>query len=101
MDEIDCQELAYAYLRWKDGGGFKRCKSCGRLMRSKRKKEICPYCEDSDQANKFIWCIECGAEVEVPAKDTHTCRCEECRRNYRNDYMRKYMDQLRSGTDSC
>lgn len=82
LNEIDCQELAYAYLRWKDGGGFKRCKSCGRLMRSKRNKELCSYCEDSDQKNKLIWCIDCGEEVEIQEKDTHTCRCQNCKEFY-------------------
>ena len=96
LNEIDCQELAYAYLRWKDGGGFKRCKSCGRLMRSKRKKEICPYCEDSDQANKFIWCIDCGAEVEVNPLATETCRCEGCQGDYRREYKRLKQREYRA-----
>lgn len=82
LDETDCQELAYAYLKWKDKKGFKRCKTCGRLIKSGNKKDVCAYCEQSMQDNKYVWCIDCGEVVEVKNKDTRTCRCEKCKNIY-------------------
>lgn len=78
LNEVDCQELAYVYLREKDGKGFKRCKSCGRLMRSNGHKDVCTYCEHSPKDATHIWCIDCGEEVEVNKLDAKTCRCKEC-----------------------
>lgn len=81
LNEIDCQELAYVYLKWKDGKGFKRCRLCGRLIKSKGSKDICPYCEQSSQDNKHIWCIDCGEEIEISPFDAKTCRCKKCQNN--------------------
>ena len=46
LDEIDCQELAYVYLHWKNGGkGYTKCKRCGRWMKQSKTKPK-KYCED-------------------------------------------------------
>ena len=46
LDEIDCQELAYIYLNWKNNGkGYTRCQRCGRLMRQSKTKPK-KYCEE-------------------------------------------------------
>lgn len=95
LNEIDCQELAYAYLKWKDGKGFKRCKSCGRLMKSNGNKDICTYCEQSSQDNKHIWCIDCGEEVDVSPFDAKTCRCKECQNIADLLKYKKYNDKRR------
>lgn len=79
LNEIDCQELAYAYLKWKNGSGFKRCRRCGRLMNSRNKNDFCQYCVKSSQDGNHIWCIDCGSEVEVSEFDNETCRCEQCK----------------------
>lgn len=79
LKEIDCQELAYVYLKWKNGSGFKRCRKCGRLMSSRNKADLCPYCEQLTQDNNHIWCIDCGEEVEISEFDNETCRCEKCK----------------------
>ena len=90
LSEIDCQELAYVYLKWKDGKGFKRCKSCGRLMKSKGNKDICTYCEQSSSDNKHIWCIDCGEEVEISPFDAKTCRCDRCQHENNKKNKREY-----------
>ena len=82
LNEIDCQELAYIYLQWKNGKGFKRCKSCGRLMRSKGSKDICAYCEQSPRDTTHIWCIDCGDIIEISPFATEVCRCEPCNSIY-------------------
>lgn len=46
LDEIDCQELAYVYLNWKNNGkGYTRCQRCYRLMKQSKTKPK-KYCED-------------------------------------------------------
>ena len=46
LDEVDCQELAYAYLSWKnDGKGYTKCQKCNRLMKQSKTKPK-KYCEE-------------------------------------------------------
>ena len=59
LDEIDCQELAYNYLSWKnDGKGYTRCKKCNRLIKQSKTKPR-KYCEDCAKAvvaeQKRLW----------------------------------------------
>ncbi len=100
LNETDCQELAYVYLKWKNGNGFKRCRRCGKLMNSRNKKDLCPYCEQSTQDNNHIWCIDCGHDVEISEFDNETCRCEQCNSVYqkkRNVIKNKaYRDRMRN-----
>lgn len=100
LNEIDCQELAYVYLKHKNGSGFKRCKRCGRLMNSRNKNDFCPYCSQSSQDGNHIWCIDCGEEVEISDFDNETCRCKECNSNYqrkRNAKKNKdYRDRVKN-----
>ena len=52
LDEVDCQELAYIYLNWKnDGKGYTRCQKCNRVIKQSKTKPK-KYCE------------ECAKEVE-------------------------------------
>lgn len=45
LDESDCQELAYAYLNWKNNGkGYTKCQRCNRLMKQSKTKPK-KYCE--------------------------------------------------------
>ena len=59
LDEYDCQELAYVYLHWKNGGkGYTRCQKCNRWMKqSKTKpKKYCEYCAKVVQTEqKRLW----------------------------------------------
>ena len=56
LDEIDCQELAYAYLNWKnEGKGYTRCQKCNKLIKQSKTKPR-KYCE------------ECAKEVVVEQK---------------------------------
>ena len=46
LDEVDCQELAYIYLNWKNGGkGYTRCQRCNRLIKQSKTKPR-KYCEE-------------------------------------------------------
>ena len=56
LDEVDCQELAYVYLKWKnDGKGYTRCQKCHKIMKQSKTKPK-KYCED------------CGKEVQTEQK---------------------------------
>lgn len=56
LDEIDCQELAYVYLNWKNGNkGYTRCQRCHRWMKQSKTKPK-KYCE------------ECAKEVQKEQK---------------------------------
>ena len=59
LDEVDCQELAYVYLSWKnDGKGYTKCQKCNRLMKqSKTKpKKYCEGCAKEVQTEqKRLW----------------------------------------------
>lgn len=46
LDEVDCQELAYAYLNWKNGGkGYTKCQRCRRMIKQSKTKPR-KYCEE-------------------------------------------------------
>ena len=46
LDEVDCQELAYVYLNWKNNGkGYTRCQKCNRLIKQSKTKPR-KYCEE-------------------------------------------------------
>lgn len=101
LNEIDCQELAYVYLKQKNGSGFKRCLRCGRLMSSRNKKDFCPYCEQATQDNNHIWCIDCGDEVKISEFDNETCRCEKCRSNHLRELKKLEMQRYRERKKMC
>lgn len=107
LDETSYYELAYTYLNWKNKGGYKKCKNCGRLFRvsihtlsrGKPKKgerdsraQYCISCapqyetqykdkdvlSDTYEAKKIV-CVDCGEIVYLNSyKNTETCRCSSC-----------------------
>lgn len=107
LDENNYYELAYTYLNWKNGGGFKKCKGCGRLFRVKQSigksigsdyglASMSLYCRNCSQKRstpkykgqdtfaldyepKKIKCIDCGTIVYIDNyKNNTTCRCADC-----------------------
>lgn len=89
LNEVDCQELAYVYLNWKGKEEFKRCTRCGKLMKRKASDNICTDCSLASSLPPFIWCIDCGDEVEISEFDSKTCRCIECNKDYQLERDRK------------
>lgn len=59
LSEIDCQELAYVYLNWKnDGVGYTQCKKCHRWMKQSKTKprKYCGGCAKEVQTEqKRLW----------------------------------------------
>lgn len=96
LDEIDCKELAYAYLNWKNNGkGYSRCECCKRLMK-KSKNNSKRFCEDCSKIiggvpddKNVILCQDCGKPVYISIFDSATCRCEECYSIHRTEKSRE------------
>lgn len=106
LDESSYYELAFTYLNWKNGGGYKKCKNCGKLFKVRGNvigKNInmneqnnnslyCRTCvpkyepkyKDKDEYTldyepKKIICVDCGEEVYLGSyMASKTCRCEKC-----------------------
>ena len=59
LDEVDCQELAYQYLSWKnDGKGYTKCQMCNRLIKQSKTKprKYCEECaKDVEREQKRLW----------------------------------------------
>lgn len=125
LDESNYYELAYTYLNWKNGCGYKKCRHCGRLFRVKSRSAekksadsgaqddrslYCSCCspyfnptykgKDDTQISyepKKIVCVDCGEEVYLESyKDSRTCRCKDCQRVKQLEYQRVSMQKLRS-----
>lgn len=59
LDESNYYELAYTYLNWKNGGGFKKCKGCGRLFRVKNNSMGKNDKNQHEQENESLYCRKC------------------------------------------
>ena len=59
LDEMDCTELAYVYLAWKNGGkGYTKCQRCNKMIKQSKTKPK-KYCEECAQEvvaeQKRLW----------------------------------------------
>lgn len=85
LTESNCNELAYEYLNWKNGGvGYDRCELCGNVLKQSKSnpKRFCRECMSVvgfvDKDKKVIRCVDCNKLVYIQILNTKTCRCEEC-----------------------
>ena len=102
LNDLDCGELAYVYLNWKNKGvGYTRCEFCGKLMKQSKSnpKRFCEECADAigDVADdmKVVCCVDCGCLVHVSKFDSAKCRCEECQIENRKKSYSKYNEKRR------
>lgn len=104
LGEDNYKELAYTYLNYKNGG-YKHCKSCGRLFKMHKSEPGRLYCKECGQkveTNEFkvLKCVDCSNEVIVNKFDTETCRCEECNMIYQRKRNvvknRAYRERIKS-----
>lgn len=125
LDENNYYELAYTYLNWKNGGGFKKCKSCGRLFRIKggitengvknkdgqdAKSIYCRNCTPKyepdhkgkderslDYEGKKVTCKDCGEEFYLENYMAgRTCRCFDCQNKANKERYARYNEKRRS-----
>lgn len=99
LNEDDYKELAYTYLNYKSGG-YKHCKSCGRLFKMHKREPARLYCKECGHKEetsefKIIKCIDCGSDVVVGVLNTETNRCEECYKEHRRAAVRENVRRFR------
>ena len=96
VDEVDCKELAYTYLNWKNCGGYDRCENCGRLFRKNRYRKYCHECAKyQPTGDKVVTCIDCGQEFTVDSRNMTKCRCDDCQIEYRKKWDRERKRKLK------
>lgn len=101
VNEVDCKELAYAYLNWKNSGGYDRCEDCGRLFRKNKNRKYCYECTNKQKnGDQLIKCAnkECGKIFSISIKDHQTNMCQECYSVYRRQQKTKTMQELRANS---
>lgn len=86
LNENNYKELAFTYVNWKSGG-YKECKSCGRLFKVRTNGQYCKKCSPKYQPTelKTIVCVDCGKDFVVLSRATQTCRCEDCNLLYQKN----------------
>lgn len=90
LNEQDCVELAYAYLKHTGQSKISRCSKCGKLIKQNKKfGNMCKGCQDSPTDMKVKWCIDCGNEFSVDIRNMTKCRCDECQHEYRKTWDRE------------
>lgn len=101
LNEQDCGELAYAYLKYTGKSKVFRCSKCGKLIKQNKKfGDMCKGCQDSIANVKIRWCVDCGDEVYIDnIKDSRTCRCEECHKRERQRINKQYYEKTKIKTD--
>lgn len=97
LTEKNYEELAFTYLGWKTGG-YKKCKSCDILFKTKKQgnQEYCKKCEPRYKKIEYktLVCIDCGEEIVIGSKSSRQKRCVECNlkereRINKNNYMKR------------
>lgn len=101
LNEQDCGELAYAYLKYTGKSKVSRCSKCGKLIKQSNKfGDMCKGCQGSITDVKIRWCVDCGDEVYIDnIKDSRTCRCEECHKRERQRINKQYYEKTKIKTD--
>lgn len=60
LDESNYHELAFTYLNWKENGGYKKCKKCGRLFRVRKNAIGQSSCGVGEQMEESLYCRRCA-----------------------------------------
>lgn len=97
--EDDYKELAYSYLNYKNGG-YKHCKSCGKLFKTSKSapgRLYCKECGQHEETSRFktMKCIDCGEDIVVDSRNMTKNRCDNCYYIYRRQKKTETMRQLR------
>ena len=90
LNEQDCCELAYAYLKYTGKSKVSRCTKCGKLIKqSKKFGDMCKGCQGSPADTKTKWCVDCGKEFNVDIRNMTKYRCDECQHEHRKEWDRE------------
>ena len=65
-------------------GGLDYCPRCHkRFYKSHKNQKYCPKCQGYvKQKTKIIVCCDCGAEIEIDARNMKKIRCDECQKKH-------------------
>lgn len=97
LNEQDCSELAYAYLKYTGQSKIARCAKCGKLIKQNQKfGGLCKGCQEQHIDVKTKWCIDCGNEFQIALNVSNKDRCDECYAVYRRMKKTETMRKLRS-----
>lgn len=108
LDEMDCMELAYIYLRWKNNGeGYANCEFCNRLMKKSKKsknrycKECIPLVGDVPDGMKALMCTsdDCSNIFYVDVRNMTKCRCDNCQSKKNAENTRLRVQKFRNKCD--
>lgn len=103
LNEQDCGELAYAYIKYTGASKISRCSKCGKLIKQSTKfGDTCKGCQNVYADTKIKWCIDCGKEFQVNIMNNKTCRCDVCQNEHDKELnrissrerMKKYRESL-------
>lgn len=96
LNEQDCGELAYAYLKYTGKSKISRCSKCGKMIKqSKKFGDLCKGCQESCIGLKIKWCIDCGKEFQVDSRNTTKCRCDVCQHEVDKEKTRQRVQKYR------
>ena len=96
LNEQDCGELAYVYLKYTANGKITRCSKCGKLIKqSKKFGDMCKGCQETHSIFKIKWCVDCGKEFQVDSRNTTKCRCDECQYEVNKEKTRQRVKKYR------
>lgn len=96
LNEQDCGELAYAYLKYTGKSKVFRCSKCGKLIKqSKKFGDLCKGCQESTTNMRTKWCIDCGKEFQIDSRNMTKCRCEQCQHVVDKEKTRQRVQKYR------
>ena len=107
LDENNYYELAYTYLNWKNGGGFKKCKNCGRLFRIKGATSDNGVKNKDGQRKESLYCRRCSTiyEPKYKGKDEMSLDyqpkkaiCDNCKEEF---YLESYKNSRSKLCPEC
>lgn len=98
LNEGDYLDLAYSYLNYKTGHGYKRCLECGRWFKIIKKQPGRKYCFEHTRAKEPMGtkeriCQDCGEKFVVSAKDNHSKWCSECAEKHNTNLPEKFKNE--------
>lgn len=92
----DMRELGKQYSKY-CGDKYIKCEKCGVIFKPKTSTQ--KYCKDcagyTPIGTKTVTCCDCGKEFEVDGIVKNKKRCDECQKEFRNNYQKELMRKKR------
>lgn len=99
LTEKNYEELAFTYVNWKNGG-YKECKSCGKLFKTSKtgNQMYCKKCSHHYEAKGIVQkTCQCGETFDVDSRNTTKIMCDKCYKDHRKkknlEAVKKYQSK--------